>query len=499
MEYQETWGQQEFSQGYKMTFSMIANTALVVLFINFHPRDWFRTGGLVADIFYMLIVDSIVARLCLFFDMTYTFNYFFRQQLTDEKIQKLNDTMEKNYPPKSPEQEEAIENLVSEIDGYKQAFEPEEIDNPDRYARVLTTFLCSVFFAPVLPAAPLIGTIGLLLQYVLDKILLLKWFKRPRPQNEVQAMWSMLMLKYLAPFALSAGVLIFLMPLWKEKRQVMSFFIASLFISLIMAIFPARIMAWFNIFGWISRLWRRRRDTTSHSRFQDYYHAQHMWPKDMIYHLDQPLYKQLYKAKKGSNPGILRPDQDHLTQVADLKAKFTASVKDKLALQTVVKRGVKQRGRHHRRLTHSFDAPKDDTDVEVGAEETTPAAPAVPICLRAGCGKPTWNGEPNQHCGRTCRDMDRKASSGISVEEITMTPAGADVQWQFEAGSGFQAYAADCQEHISSRYQAFLQDRSKSQATIRTGDTVLSIDFVKMTQRVEGGRRERRIRRIPPP
>mmetsp|Transcript_67820 Transcript_67820/g.201817 ORF Transcript_67820/g.201817 Transcript_67820/m.201817 type:complete len:292 (+) Transcript_67820:63-938(+) len=32
-------------------------------------------------------------------------------------------------------------------------------------------------------------------------------------------------------------------------------------------------------------------------------------------------------------------------------------------------------------------------------------APAPsPICVRPGCGKPTWNGNPNEYCGRTCKN-----------------------------------------------------------------------------------------------
>mmetsp|Transcript_71425 Transcript_71425/g.165178 ORF Transcript_71425/g.165178 Transcript_71425/m.165178 type:complete len:120 (+) Transcript_71425:834-1193(+) len=31
-----------------------------------------------------------------------------------------------------------------------------------------------------------------------------------------------------------------------------------------------------------------------------------------------------------------------------------------------------------------------------------------PICKRAGCGRPTWNGEEGQYCGRKCMMADQQ-------------------------------------------------------------------------------------------
>mmetsp|Transcript_27794 Transcript_27794/g.54610 ORF Transcript_27794/g.54610 Transcript_27794/m.54610 type:complete len:229 (+) Transcript_27794:44-730(+) len=35
-----------------------------------------------------------------------------------------------------------------------------------------------------------------------------------------------------------------------------------------------------------------------------------------------------------------------------------------------------------------------------------PCQPKGPICKRPDCGRPTWNGEENEYCGRTCRNRD---------------------------------------------------------------------------------------------
>lgn len=41
-----------------------------------------------------------------------------------------------------------------------------------------------------------------------------------------------------------------------------------------------------------------------------------------------------------------------------------------------------------------------------------------PVCLRAGCGKPTWNGLPNEYCSKTCRPAAAappKMGGGLSI------------------------------------------------------------------------------------
>jgi len=53
---------------------------------------------------------------------------------------------------------------------------------------------------------------------------------------------------------------------------------------------------------------------------------------------------------------------------------------------------------------------------------TAAPAPAV-VCMRIGCGKPTWNGLPNQYCGLPCKQQDeasRPPAAGL--------PGGAQCQ-----------------------------------------------------------------------
>mmetsp|Transcript_64770 Transcript_64770/g.146061 ORF Transcript_64770/g.146061 Transcript_64770/m.146061 type:complete len:206 (-) Transcript_64770:86-703(-) len=35
-----------------------------------------------------------------------------------------------------------------------------------------------------------------------------------------------------------------------------------------------------------------------------------------------------------------------------------------------------------------------------------PCQPDGAACKRAGCGRPTWNGQQGEYCGRSCRDQD---------------------------------------------------------------------------------------------
>jgi hypothetical protein len=59
-EFHETWTGQEFSQAAKMTVALLFNTAGVMLFANLKPSEWFQTGGLVDDAWYVLLFDAVI-------------------------------------------------------------------------------------------------------------------------------------------------------------------------------------------------------------------------------------------------------------------------------------------------------------------------------------------------------------------------------------------------------------------------------------------------------
>jgi len=48
---------------------------------------------------------------------------------------------------------------------------------------------------------------------------------------------------------------------------------------------------------------------------------------------------------------------------------------------------------------------------------STPSRPA--ICSKPGCGKPTWNGQPNEYCSRSCRSEDQPVSSPFPAQPAT--------------------------------------------------------------------------------
>lgn len=66
--------------------------------------------------------------------------------------------------------------------------------------------------------------------------------------------------------------------------------------------------------------------------------------------------------------------------------------------------------------------------------------------------------------------------------------------WEWEAGSGFQPYAGDCQAFLEQRYQAYRKGEQQ-RIQVETGSKRLSVDFGKMTQMDETSKRVRRIRR----
>lgn len=97
-------------------------------------------------------------------------------------------------------------------------YEPSPMNNSRRYANTLKTFLCCLLFTPVMPWLSLIGMLGLLLQYAVDKYMLLRWNKRPeKPANSNMARFSLRVVKLFAPMSLAVMSFVFLCPSWADK------------------------------------------------------------------------------------------------------------------------------------------------------------------------------------------------------------------------------------------------------------------------------------------
>jgi len=443
-EIQKTRTEEEFSQAFKISLAMIINTGFTILWINMQPSEWYEKGGLVDDLKWLLLSDAFGARLFFLVDFRYLRKCIRRRRLTKAKVTDWNQKLLDNSPPKTGEQEEALREVSEETELFKDAFAPSELDSPDRYARALTTFLCCLFYSPLFPAATFIGAAGLAVQYLIDKYILLRWSRRPRYQSELQAMWTLWTIKFLAPFSLSFGLFVFLMPSWRNRRNVFGAFVLCLAVAGGLWFLPS--VVWRTLCGCRlvlpSDKGAKRKDQSTRAG-HDYYEAQHLWPRQMQYHLDQFVYKQLPRTK---NPDILGPDVDAIVSADDVRALLTAA-------GSVDRESVKSDGL--------------DT-----------ASPPPPHGSSSG----------------TVAHVQTSLTSQSTYGKEQVVSAAA--VWLFEVSVGFKTCAPESQAPIEQHYKEYISCGGPSQVKVPVGSTTISVDFVRMTQKMLPDGKVRALKRL---
>jgi hypothetical protein len=70
-EKQETYTAFNLSVAFKLTIARFVNTSIVPIVVNITARNWFIDGGLVSDIFYVMLSISFLDPLLYYFDMFY--------------------------------------------------------------------------------------------------------------------------------------------------------------------------------------------------------------------------------------------------------------------------------------------------------------------------------------------------------------------------------------------------------------------------------------------
>lgn len=320
-EYHDTHTEKEFSQAMKMSVGMMINTSGVLLWANAKPREWYEKGGLVDDITWVLVMDAVVGQLWMFMDIVYLMNSYQRRKVSPERLADWNDKIAKNNPPKTPEQQTELKLVREQVLHAKRAFEPDSPDNPQRYAAAINSFVCCLFYMPLIPLLPFICLGGLLLQYWVDKFLLLRWQKRPRHQNSHMAIWSLKFLKVCAPSLWAASVFLFLTPSWNDKNANWTVLVLSMIMALTASLVPMKF--WRAILCLPCIQMEGDKSILEDESLEDYYNAQHMWSKEMKYHKDQFLYKMLKEEK---NPEMLKPGEDATIRVEDVKGYYGAAV-----------------------------------------------------------------------------------------------------------------------------------------------------------------------------
>jgi len=463
-----------------MTAGMILNTAGVFFFINAQPHEWYESGGLVTEVFYMLLALVLVRPIIAYLDPGYLIRGWMRRKLTEEKLEKINILQTPPKPEDAEDRKKAMELKMY----FLRQFEPSELDNARRYAFALTTFIGCVIYTPVSPLFSLMGLIGIVLQYVVDKYMLLRWYKRPaKPSNAQMAMLMTKVTKVFVPFSFALAVFIFLTPSWEEKFQVGGNFVTSAIISLIAAVLPLGLFAraLLKCRG-IGKFVSSRECAAG---LDDYYNAQHMWAKEMKYHKNHFIYKCLSEDK---NPEILSPDSKPV-KVEDVRRTYGVAIKKVASSHSLtVTATTSVKGGHviaTEPATPSASKTPEPTVFGIGTPVAAPAGSSVHVPLTApptastASVKTTTSGAP-------------PIASTASVK----ARASGHARWEYDWNGGWRAFADDCQSFMEKKHKEFKEGSGKAQFELRTVGTRFLINFENMTSNKVGTSMIRPIRRM---
>lgn len=329
-EYHETWTSQEFSQSAKMAVGTIANTGLVAFLTDITPEKWYEADGLVADIFLMILIQALLMPWVELFDVSYWLKCVKRRQLTQERVDDWNARVQENAGAKGLEQRRAILGVQKEVDALKRtAFSPSMVDWKKRYAAALKVFFCCLFFNPVLPLVSLVGTAGLILQYWVDKHMMLRWNQRSeRFANCLMARYSTGFVQCVAPACLTLSFLIFLTPSWENKPAILRQACIGCAVSIGFGALPFSLLRGLWTCRCTNNLGYKVDDDDLWDPHGDYYQAQYQWPKQFKYHKDHFMYKVLPEAV---NPEFLSPDKRRTVGADAVKHGFADATRDAAA------------------------------------------------------------------------------------------------------------------------------------------------------------------------
>jgi len=178
-EYHDTHTGKEFSVALKMIIGMVINTSVVLTFYFYQDcSEWYVKGGLADDVTWVILADGVFVHFLYFFDIAWVFQGCERRRVTKAKLANWTRGITANTPPTTKEHLEKLKLIKEEIQTCKLAFEPDESDNAERFASAINSFLVCLIFTPVIPWLPLLGLLGLFVQYRIDMFFLLRWQKK---------------------------------------------------------------------------------------------------------------------------------------------------------------------------------------------------------------------------------------------------------------------------------------------------------------------------------
>lgn len=151
----------------KLTIAQCVNTALLAILVSRDWEDWFLLFGLVVDMTYIFISNTVVGALVSVISPSYILKSIRRCFATRNRFL---------------------------VQGEANAlYEGPPVDMAQRYANVTKTLIVVLAYAPIIPLGYLFGMATLLLDYWVDKVLLIRRHARPlRMSGEMsQVMVSM--------------------------------------------------------------------------------------------------------------------------------------------------------------------------------------------------------------------------------------------------------------------------------------------------------------------
>uniref|UniRef100_A0A7S0FV12 WWE domain-containing protein n=1 Tax=Pyrodinium bahamense TaxID=73915 RepID=A0A7S0FV12_9DINO len=456
-EYHLTKTDTAVSQTSMMTVAMVLNSAFVLLLVHRNPKDWYKSGGLVRDIYYMLAINFFFPPLMFLMDYEYALKWLQRRRVTPGELKALNTTLAQGESGSSePAATEARGSAERRAQWLREQFEPTEMDVPRHHANAEKTFFCCLLYMPLIPLATLIGFFSLLLQYAVDKWMLLRYCRRPAAVlNASYSRRSMTHVRFAASLGLPLAMEMFLQPSWASPEDLYQATLMSLVPGAILCLLPVRALARLLLTGGPCQ---SREDGGSFAK-QDYYEAQHMWPREGKYHKSHFFYARLPEDR---NPELLSPLSTDLS-VDDF------------------------------RRTYGVLAPEEARD-PTGALGLALGAGVAAAPEGSGLHRPPLSAGGAGPFATAESIMADTPAEGDIAAEGSPAPPSMPVVWDFEARGGFEPFDADCQDFIEMRFSQW-RGGGRHRVRVCTRNVTLSVDFAEMTSMLVGSSKIRTIRR----
>jgi len=508
-EYHNTLAGQTSSQSLKMTVGMIVNTAGVIFATSPLAWMWFASAGLVNDIIMLIALTAVIQPLMQGLDIKYYINNKIKGGAVNEKniaawnnvADQLKKTIDSGVKP-PPDLIAAAKKCKAQKDSIKKAIVPSEIDMYRRYAYVVRTFVCVMFYAPLVPILTLVGIIGVAVQYWVDKSLVANWAMRPQyPVGPTQAKEALLFMRA-SSLLMPISMWIFLHPCYKKTDGIVTYMALSYVPAFFLCIVPLSLLRRFFCAPCRNRYKNRKVADEDHQ--EDYYAAQHMWPKDMKYHKSHFLYKCLPESK---NPENFTPGTSAAMKAEDLKKGFED---DPSAAADAAGKddGFHMKGHKvHGAIGGSEDVGYGAGMAGGGGGAKYGAVAAAPAPAPAPAAVTPIGAAPAGDAGVTPVTVVTPVVVTPAVTPVVM-PAGdagkgdddagkSGPTWEYENHKDdWRKFDDDCHDYIEKQYQEYKRNGDKDKrAKVRTKGITLSLDFERMTQMVEHGHGTKDIRR----